>query len=115
MESLLRSTRASERPFPKSSSNWSNATSTSLVFIVFFADLLSYLETDKFVDDYATIAFEAPKLCKEFIHQSFVHIRQSISQKNAMSGLAKMLEMDEIIYHAVDRAHDNNSIFILSI
>ena len=66
------------------------------------------------MDDYAIIALEAPKLRKEFIHQSSVHNNNIISQKNIMSGLAQVLEMDKIIYHAVTCADDNSMKFILS-
>ena len=47
----------------------------------FFVDLSSYLKEGKFNDDYSTIAMEAPELKEKFIHQAFVHVGESVSQK----------------------------------
>ena len=60
----------------------------------FFVDINSLLQSGDFVDDFSTIAMEAPELLESFIHKSFVHVGESTTQKNIVSALAKVLEMD---------------------
>ena len=80
----------------------------------FFVDITNRLETGSFVDDYSTIALEAPELQENFIHQAFVHVGEHVSQKNIVSGLTRVLEMEKILYHAIAWSDDRNSIYILS-
>ena len=67
----------------------------------------------KVIDKYENISLEAPKLCEDFIHKSFVHVGQSVTQKNIWSGLRAVLKMDKIVYHAVAHSTDNKSIYIV--
>ncbi|EJK64607.1 hypothetical protein THAOC_14644, partial [Thalassiosira oceanica] len=80
----------------------------------FFVDVQGLLATGHFVEDFNDIAMTAPEMTDDFIHKSFVHVGESTSQKNINDGLTKVLDMDKIIYHAVARAPDGKSIYILS-
>ena len=80
----------------------------------FFLDLLSLVKEDGFIDDYSTIAMEAPEIREEFIHESFVHVGESVNQKNIWAGLMKVLEMESVLYHAVASSADGQSLYILS-
>jgi len=80
----------------------------------FFVDLQHYQRQDKFINDFDTIALKAPEMSEEFIQQSFVHVGDSTGQKNIWCGLWRVLEMNEVIYHANAWAEDNKSVFIIS-
>ena len=80
----------------------------------FFVDLLRYCNEGKFVDDFGTIALEAPEITEAFIVEEFCHIGDSKKQKNIASALKKVMEMDELLYHAVATADDGKSILIVS-
>jgi len=80
----------------------------------FFEDLLRCCTEGKFVDDFATIALEAPEITAKFIVQELCHIGDKDKQKNITSGLKKMMEMDELLYHGVATANDGKSIYIVS-
>ena len=77
----------------------------------FFVDISRLLRGDMFIDDYATIALEAPELTEKDIYKSFIHVGESETQKSIRAGLAKVLEMDSILYHAV-ASEDSGSIYI---
>ena len=72
------------------------------------------MSREDFINNFATIALEAPELREDFIHKSFVHVGESVTQKNIWSGLRAVLEMDDILYHAVAHSEDNKSIYIVS-
>ena len=80
----------------------------------FFIDIDSHLSAEKFTEDYATIALEAPEMSEDFIRQSFIHVGESVTQKNIHSGLTRVLEMEKVIYHAMAWSDDGNSIYIIS-
>ncbi|KAL7554211.1 hypothetical protein ACHAWF_017633 [Thalassiosira exigua] len=79
-----------------------------------FLKLQQLMADGKFVEDYATIALEAPELQESFIHGAFVHVGENVSQKNVWSGLHRVQEMNELIYHAIAWGEDNASVYILS-
>ena len=56
---------------------------------------------------------ETPELTEKFIYKSFIHVGESETQKSIRAGLAKILEMDSILYHAV-ASEDSGSIYIVS-
>ena len=43
-----------------------------------------------------------------------MHVGESVSQKNIVSGLTRVLEMDKVLYHANAWSDDRKSMFILS-
>ena len=47
----------------------------------FFTDVGALLESGDFVDDYSTIAYEAPELSESFIHKSFVHVGERLRKR----------------------------------
>ena len=81
--------------------------------MIFFVDIYRLLESDSFIDDYATIALEAPEITEQFIYKSFLHVGESETQKSIAAGLAKILELDTRLYHAV-ASKDAGSIYIIS-
>ena len=50
----------------------------------FFVELAKMLKGGAFVDDYSTIALEAPEMPESFIQQSFVHVGESTTQKTLL-------------------------------
>ena len=80
----------------------------------FVVHLTGVLESDRFIDDYSTNALEAPELPESFIFQLFVHFGENLTQKNTVSGLTKVIEMDKILYHALAWSEDRKSIYIIS-
>ncbi|KAL3768178.1 hypothetical protein ACHAWO_006548, partial [Cyclotella atomus] len=80
----------------------------------FALDLLQLYGEDKFVDNFATIALEAPELHEEFIYKEFAHVGDSTNQKGITEGLKRVLEMDQIIYHANARSEDGKSLYVIS-
>ena len=79
----------------------------------FFVNINNVLETGSFVDDYSTTALEVPELPEKFIHQSWVHVGESVVAKSIASLLAKILEMEKVIYHAIQWSVDCKSVYIL--
>ena len=80
----------------------------------FFNDLQRYCSVGKFIVDFGTIALAAPEMEEAFINKSFVHVGNSTSQKNITSGLTRVLEMNDRLYHGVAWADDGKSIYIMS-
>ncbi|KAL7523537.1 hypothetical protein ACHAWF_000560, partial [Thalassiosira exigua] len=72
------------------------------------------LSQKRFTDDYATIALEAPELQETFIHETFIHVGKNPSQKNIRSSLARVMQMDKVLYHANARSDDGKSMYIVS-
>ena len=80
----------------------------------FFVEIGEILDAGAFVDDYSTIALEAPEMPESFIQQSFVHVGESTTQKNLASSLTAVMEMEKVLYHANAWAEDGASIHIFS-
>ena len=80
----------------------------------FFLDLKQHHKRDMSTDNFGTITLEAPEITKDFIRRSFIHVGESVNQKNIASSLHKVLEMKEIIYHAIAWLDDRKSIYVVS-
>ena len=80
----------------------------------FFDDVKQHYERGDFEDDFTTIALSAPELKDDCIRKAFAHVGESISQTNIGDGLKKVLQMNEVIYHAMATAEDEKSIYIIS-
>ena len=66
------------------------------------------------VDDYSTVALEVSELPEKSIHQLFVHVGESVVAKSIALPLAKVLEMEKVICHAIVWSTDRKSIYIPS-
>ncbi|KAL7525604.1 hypothetical protein ACHAWF_004185 [Thalassiosira exigua] len=80
----------------------------------FFLNITNLLSQKRFTDDYATIALEAPELQETFIHQTFIHVGENPSQKNIRSSLARVMQMNNVLYHANARSDDRKPMYIVS-
>ena len=72
----------------------------------FFADLLQYCKEEKFVDNFITIELEALEITEIFTNEELCHIRDLKKQKKMSSGLKKVMEMEDLFYHAVATANN---------
>jgi len=102
------------RTIPQILNTLANSTEHEEPLKIFFCDIKRYYTEDKFTDDFDTICLEAPELTEDFIRQSFIHVGESTRAKNIVSSLHRVLELDEIIYHAIAQADDGKSIYIIS-
>lgn len=64
--------------------------------------------------DFSTIALSAPELSEKTIHKAFIHVGESVRQKNIVSALRSVLERDNVLYHANAWSEDRKSIYIVS-
>lgn len=67
----------------------------------FFETVDELLRKKKFTDDFDKIALEAPELPEDVVYSSFAHIGYSTSQKNVGTSLQRILDLDEVVYHAM--------------
>ena len=80
----------------------------------FFTDILRLFEQDRFTDDWNTIVLEAPEVTEKMIHNAFIHVGLSENQKNIVSGLKSVMELDKVVYHAIAHSEDGSSLYVLS-
>ena len=78
----------------------------------FLANIKGIMADGGFIDDYLTIAMEAPELSEQTIHKAFIHVGESVAQNNIVSALLKVLEMNTVLYHTNACAEDSHSIYI---
>lgn len=78
----------------------------------FFVDLSQLVTWDSFIDNFATIAMEAPEFKERFIYEPFLRVGESETQKTIRAGLMKVLKADSILYHGV-ASEDSGSIYIV--
>jgi len=79
-----------------------------------FRDILQCFHEDKVIDDFTTISLMAPDLKEKFIWESFAHVGDSTDQKTIRDGLWKVMEMQDMIFHAIVMAEDGKSMYIIS-
>ena len=70
--------------------------------------LHGYLDTTT-IDCYLMIALEAPQLTAKFIFESSMYADTSANQKNTVSRLANIVEMDNTLYYAMTLSMDGTS------
>ena len=80
----------------------------------FFQDVLQLHQENMFIEDFAKISLDAPEMTENFIQECFIHVGENTSQKNIVSGLHKVMEMDEILYHGFCWGPNNKSIYVIS-
>jgi hypothetical protein len=80
----------------------------------FFTDVRQLLHDNKFVDDFQTIATEAPEMTEDFITKAYAHVGDTVNQKSLTASLHIVMNMKEIPYHANAWADDRQSVYIIS-
>ena len=79
-----------------------------------FSDVQQLYGDGSFIEDFDTISLAAPEMSEDFIREAFLDVGEDVSQKNIVSGLTKVLEMDTVLYHAIAWSADKKSMFIVS-
>jgi hypothetical protein len=79
-----------------------------------FLDVQQILHNGQFVEDFDAICLDAPECPEEFIWESFTNVGDSRDQKNIRDSLWKVLQYDEVVYHAFAWGPEKKSIYILS-
>lgn len=80
----------------------------------FFNDVKELYDGGDFEDNFTTIALSAPEMRDDFIQKAFIHVGESETQKNIRMSLQQVMQMKEVIYHAIAESKDGKSLYILS-
>lgn len=87
---------------------------TNSGLVEFFSEVESLHTNGRFIDDFDTIAAESPEIDPNTICEEFIHIGHEKRSKSIRNALKRVVEMNDLLYHAVAWREDRRSFFILS-